>query len=65
MSAFVTHTYVLDVLALQQVDTTPEVAGQIAAALASQLTVAGPVYNRLHFEDEPSAFLAATAGERA
>ncbi len=63
MSAPVSHTLVLDVLALQGIDATPEVARQIAVALAGQLAVVAPAYQRLAFEDEPAAFAAVLAAE--
>jgi hypothetical protein len=64
MASPVSHTYVLDVLALQGLDENTEVARQIAGALASQLAVVAPAYQRLAFEDEPSGYLAALATER-
>jgi hypothetical protein len=64
MSVSVTHTYVLDVLALQSMEASAEGARQIAGALAAQLVVVAPVYQRLAFEDEPSGYLAAVASEK-
>jgi hypothetical protein len=64
MASPVSHTYVLDVLALQGLDENTEVARQIAGALAAQLAVAGPAYQRLAFEDEPAAYLSVLAAER-
>jgi hypothetical protein len=64
MASPVSHTYVLDVLALQGLDENTEVARQIAGALAAQFALVGPAYQRLGFEEEPSAYLAALAAER-
>jgi hypothetical protein len=64
MASPVSHTYVLDVLALQGLDENTDVARQIAVALAGQLAIAGPVYQRLAFEEEPSGYLAVLAAER-
>lgn len=64
MASPVSHTYVLDVLALQGLDENTEVARQIAGALAAQFAVTGPAYQRLDFEQEPSGYLAALAAER-
>ncbi|MBS1216172.1 MAG: hypothetical protein H6R20_1146 [Proteobacteria bacterium] len=64
MSSPVTHTYVLDVLALQGMDEHTEVARQIAGALAAQLAAVGPAFQRLAFEEEPSGYLAALAAEK-
>jgi hypothetical protein len=64
MPSPVSHTYVLDVLSLQGLDEGPEVARQIAGALAAQLAVAAPAYQRLAFEEEPSGYLSVLAAER-
>lgn len=63
MTVAVSHTLVLDMLAMQGLDSTPEAARRIATALTAQLAVAAPAYARLAFEDEPAGYAAVLAAE--